>query len=103
MARARIKLQSIELFEFLNTLDRRRTERRFAVERVQYDSLKQIAEGEVVVFGEGFENFQKPFFNPHTGLHALDQELLRFGHVPMYHGTNYRATVGRVNAARGSL
>jgi len=81
MARARIEIESVELLQLSNLLQRRRTEGSFPIESMQHDALQDIAESHVVEFGERFENLQDSFFDTHAGLGAFDFELWVVGHV----------------------
>ena len=64
---------------------RLRAERRFPLEGMQDDSLEEIAEGDVVIFGEAFEDFENAFLDAQAGLYSL---YFRHGTiVPRYQAT----------------
>src|ERR1700728_1629028 len=90
VAGAGIEVELVKAFQLLNTLERGRTERSFPVEGMQNNSLQQIAEGHVMVFGESLEHFEQTLLHPHPGLNALDHQLLILGHV--YHCTTVHRT-----------
>ena len=43
-----------------------------AVESVEDNALEDIAERHVVIFAEGFQDFEDSFFDAYAGLDALD-------------------------------
>jgi len=65
----------VELFEVADTLERGRSEGAFAIKGVEDDALEEVAEGEVVVLGEGFQYFQDAFFHSHASLDSLDVQF----------------------------
>jgi hypothetical protein len=78
----------VELFEVADSLERGPAEGAFAVEGVEDDALKEIAERKVVVFGEAFEDFQQALFHPDACLDPFDLQLL----VCSHHGYWYVCT-----------
>src|SRR5271170_1906628 len=75
MAGAVVEIEAIELLQFLNAAARGLLECRLAVEGVQHDAFQQVAEGQIVKFGERLEHFQQAFFDADTGLHSLNHKL----------------------------
>lgn len=47
---------------------------RLAFEGVQDDAFQQVAEGEVVIVGERFQDLEQALFDAHSGLNAFDGE-----------------------------
>ena len=66
------QLQAVDALEVGDFFQRRRGERRLVLERMQGHAFEQIAERQVEVFGQSLEHLEQAFFQPHTGLHALD-------------------------------
>src|SRR6202042_2870590 len=64
-----------------NAFERGWAERGLAVEGVEDDAFEQVAKGHVVIFSQGFEGFEDPFFHTDAGLDALDEKLGIIGHV----------------------
>lgn len=64
--------ESIELFELLDFLQGFRGERGFAFEGVQDDAFEEVAEGHVLLLGDGFEDFEEALFDADAGLDAFD-------------------------------
>ena len=93
MAGAGVEIEIVELFQIANAFERGWAERRLAVEGVEDNAFEDVAESHVVIFGEGFENFEDSFFDTDAGLHALDQEFGIVGHV-------YQCTMVTVHASR---
>src|SRR6266851_4526451 len=83
MAGPRIQLQTVEPFQIFDPSKRRLTERGLAVKGVQHNSLQQVAQRQIVVFGERLEHFEQALFKANTGLHALDKDWCR-----LFHGTS---------------
>src|SRR5256885_7121519 len=72
MARSRIQLQAIKLFQFPNPTERFLAERAIAIEGVKHNSFEQIAKCKVVVFGERLQYFQKSLLDSNPGLYTVD-------------------------------
>jgi len=72
MACAGIQIKAIEFFQFTDSLQIALIGGALSIERVQNDALKKIAESNVVVVGEGPQDFQKPLFHADTRLDALN-------------------------------
>src|ERR1700756_1267 len=70
-----VKIEVIELLQLAYAFQRDCVEWGLAVESMQHDALQDVAQGHVVVLGKPLQNFQDSFFNPHPGLHALDEKL----------------------------
>ena len=66
----------VELLEIADALKRGRSKRAFAIEGVEDDAFEEVAEGEVMVLGEGFQHLQDTFLHPDAGLDSLDLELV---------------------------
>jgi hypothetical protein len=45
---------------------------------VEDDAFEEVAEGEVMVLGEGFQHLQDTFLHPDAGLDSLDLEFVIF-------------------------
>ncbi len=90
MARAGIEIESVELFQGLDFMQTGGLKRAFSVEGVEDDAFEEIAESQVVVIGEGAEDFQEAFLHTDAGLHAFDKVFAIFGHrlQPSYLGTS---------------
>jgi hypothetical protein len=66
----------IELLEIADALKRGRSKRAFAIEGVEDDAFEEVAEGEVMVLGEGLQHLEDTFLHPDAGLDSLDLELV---------------------------
>ena len=66
----------IELLEIADALKRGHSKRAFAIEGVEDDAFEEVAEGEVMVLGEGFEHLQDTFLHSDAGLDSLDLEFV---------------------------
>src|SRR5271157_121565 len=98
MAGAGIEIEIVEAFQLLYAFERSCAERSFPVEGMEDDALQQIAEGHVVILGEGFQDFEQALLHAHPGLHSFDQELGIICHgtnVPQYAGTCKTFAVGQ--------
>src|SRR5690348_14973615 len=84
MARGRVQIKVIEAFQFLDSLQAGFTERALAIEGMQHDALQQITQGQIVVVGEGSQDFQKPLLHAHAGLHPLNR-VFRIGNTYASH------------------
>jgi len=76
MACRGIEVEVIELLEIADALKRGRSKGAFAIEGVEDDAFEKVAEGEVMVLGEGFQHLQDAPFHSDAGLDALDLELV---------------------------
>ena len=65
----------VELLEIADTLERWWSESAFSIKSMKDDALEEVAEGEVMVLGEGFQHLQDAFFHSDAGLDSLDLEL----------------------------
>jgi len=81
MAGTGVEIELVELFQIANAFERDWAERGLAVEGVEDDAFEEVAESHVVIFGEGFEDFEDSFFHADAGLDALDEQLGIVGHV----------------------
>src|ERR1700686_1614931 len=84
MAGTGIKIEVVELLQLAYAFQRGSAEWGLAVEGVQHDAFQNVAQRHVVVLGKSFQNFQDSFFDPHSGLHALDEKLGIACHVYQY-------------------
>src|SRR5207253_11165925 len=85
VTRARIQIEPIKLLQIADLPERFLAERALAVEGMQHNALQQIAQRQVVIFGEALQHLEQAFLDPHPGLHPLNQQLvISF----VYHGTN---------------
>jgi len=75
MACRGVKVEVIELLEIADTLERWWSESPFSIKSMKDDALEEVAEGEVMVLGEGFQHLQDAFFHSDAGLDSLDLEL----------------------------
>jgi hypothetical protein len=84
MARARVEIEAVKPFEVLDAPQGFRLKRAFSVERVQDDAFEQIAQRQIVIFGERFQDFEQALLDANAGLHSLYDEFAMFCHI----GTN---------------
>src|ERR1700751_3782582 len=75
MAGTGVKIEVVELLQLAYAFQRGSAEWGLAVESMQHDALQDVAQRHVVVLGKPLQNFEDSFFNPHSGLHALDEKL----------------------------
>ena len=75
MACRGVKVEVVELLEIADTLERWWSESAFSIKSMKDDALEEVAEGEVMVLGEGFQHLQDAFFHSDAGLDSLDLEL----------------------------
>lgn len=73
------EIEAVDLLQLDDLLPRLAPERRLPFEGVEHDSLQQVAQGDVVVFGQPLENLEQALLDANPGLHPLDPLL--------YHGT----------------
>src|SRR5437016_12141293 len=73
MTGAGIKVEFVDSFQVDYALTRFGAERMLAIKRVQDDSLQQIAERHVVIFGQAFQDLEQAFLKANTGLNSLNQ------------------------------
>src|ERR1051326_3138941 len=85
------EVEAVDFLEVADTLERLRAEGRLPLESVQNDSLQEIAEAHVVVFGERLEDFQDALLDADAGLGTFDYR------VHAYHATTV-LTVGLVSS-----
>jgi len=100
-----VEVEVVELLEIADALERGRSEGAFAIKGVEDDTFEEVAEGEVMVLGEGFQYFQDAFFHSDAGLDSLDvqfrcgDELALHGYLcTMVHG--YLSTTRRSKRAQ---
>lgn len=94
MAVAAVEIEAVDLLQIADLLQAGRAERRLSVEGVKDNSLEQIAQREVVIFGEPFEDFEEALLDPHAGLDALNGHQVIVCHrQPWYIGTMLQAIV----------
>ncbi|MGB9245307.1 MAG: hypothetical protein WCC03_18305 [Candidatus Acidiferrales bacterium] len=72
MAGGGVEVEVVKLLEIADALERGRAEGAFAIEDMEKDAFEEIAEGKVVILGEGFEYFQDALFHADAGLDSLD-------------------------------
>lgn len=87
MAGGGIEIKVIELFEIADASERRWPKRAFSFENMKDDAFEKVAEGEVMVLGEGFQYLEDALFHPDAGLRSFDLQLMLFYVVPMYQST----------------
>ena len=71
-----VEVEVVKLLEVADALKRGRSEGAFAFKGVEDDAFEEVAEGEVMVLGEGFQDFEDAFFHADAGLDSLDLELM---------------------------
>jgi Raf kinase inhibitor-like YbhB/YbcL family protein len=76
MAVSKIEVEAVELLQLLDAPPRRLLERCLAVKSVQYDAFQQVAQGQIVKFGQCLEHLEESLLDAHSGLHSLHDELL---------------------------
>src|SRR5213593_364986 len=81
MAGAGVKLQAVKLLQLLDPSERDLIERALAVEGMKHNSLQQITQGQIVIFGQGFKHLQQPLLDADAGLHSLYREAKVFSHM----------------------
>ena len=85
-----------------------RRERCLALEGVEHNAFKQIAERHILIIGQRLQHLKESSFHAHSRLHTLDLDLLgRFWHgcftesmVPVYIGTRLRSTIMEMRQRR---
>jgi hypothetical protein len=82
-----IEIEVIELFEIADASERRRPKRAFSFENMKDDAFEEVAEGEVMVLGEGLQYLEDALFHPDTGLDSFDLQPMLFHCEPMYQST----------------
>lgn len=83
----------IELLEIADASERRGPKRAFSFENMKDDAFEEVAEGEVMVLGEGFQYLKDALFHPDAGLGSFDLQLTLFHYViyvPEYIGNCQR-------------
>ena len=75
MAGGGVEIEVVELLEISDALERGRSKRAFAIEGVEDDAFEEVAEGEVMVLGEGFQHLQDAFFHSDAGLDSFDLQF----------------------------
>jgi hypothetical protein len=78
MAYRGVKVEVVELLEIADTPERWWSESAFSIKSMKDNALEEVAEGEVMVLGEGFQHLQDTFLHPNAGLDSLDLELALF-------------------------
>jgi Raf kinase inhibitor-like YbhB/YbcL family protein len=74
VAGAEIEIEAVKLLQFLDALARRLLERRSAVKSVQHDAFEQVAEGQIVKFGQGFEHLEEALLDAHSRLDSFNHK-----------------------------
>ena len=72
MTGAGIKIQLVDSFQVGYALTRLGAERMLAIKCVENDSLQQIAECHVMIFGQAFQDLEQAFLKANSGLNALN-------------------------------
>jgi len=72
MAGVGVEIKAVKLLQLADAFEGSWTECSLAVEGVQDDALEDVAERQVVIFAEGFQDFEDSFFDAYAGLDALD-------------------------------
>src|SRR5215831_12943391 len=67
-----VQLEPVDSAELANPRDAIGPERRLAFERVKHDALDEVAEGDLVILGNGFQHLQDVLFDSHAGLDTRD-------------------------------
>src|ERR1700751_2297687 len=89
----------VNLLKLGNTLQALRPKRAFALEGVQYDSLNQITECQVVILRQRFHHLEQPLLNAYSGLYPLHHIVSRLI-VILVHRYQYTSTAAKVQYAR---
>src|SRR5437667_11534347 len=63
----------VNSFEVRDPLACVRAKRMLAIKSMQHDPFQQVAERQVMIFRQAFQDFEQAFFDPHAGLDSLDQ------------------------------
>src|SRR5271154_2182191 len=75
MAGPEVEIEAIELFQFLNASPRGLLKRGLTVKRMQNDALEQVAQRQIVKFGQGLEHLQQSLLHAHARLHSLHNKV----------------------------
>src|ERR1051325_7181499 len=81
------QVEPVHLPQLADLLPRLFPERRFSLEGMQHDAFEEIAEGDVVIFGQAFQHFEQALLHPDAGLLALDRFRYHGTMVPRYQCT----------------
>jgi hypothetical protein len=73
-----IEIEVIELFEIADASERRRPKRALSFENMEDDAFEEVAEGEIMVLGEGFQYLEDALFHPDAGLGSFDLQPMLF-------------------------
>src|SRR5580692_10647156 len=98
MAIGGFECHAVEGFELLDLLQGLRGERGFAFESVEDDALDQVAQGHVLLLGDGFEDLEHAFFEADASLDAFDfdERMILFFLRHLYQCTEvHRCAQGR--------
>lgn len=88
MAGAKIQIEAIEFLQFLDFLQAGLAEGTLSVKSMEDDAFEEVAEGQIVVVGEGAQDFEEALFHAHSGLHAFDDVFVFLRHLCfLYLGT----------------
>lgn len=71
--------ESVKFFELLDFAQGSRGKRGFAFEGVEDDAFEKVAKGHVLLFGDGFEDFEEALLDADAGLDPLDFDRVEFG------------------------
>jgi hypothetical protein len=72
VARLRVQVKLVKPLQLSNSFKRTGAERRFPIECVQHNALKNVAQRHIVIFGERLKHLQDPLLHANPGLHPLD-------------------------------
>src|SRR5579864_3079559 len=75
VARHGVEIQGIDLLQVADDAPALRTERGFAFEGVEDDSLEEVPEGDVVVFRQALQDLQDALLDAHARLDSFDLDL----------------------------
>ena len=95
-----VEVEVVELLEVADALERGPSEGAFAIKGVEDDALEEVAEGEVMVLGEGFQYLQDAFFHSDAGLDSLDVQF-RLGDDLVLHRYLCTMVPGYLSTTRG--
>src|SRR2546426_6937946 len=78
MACAYAIFHAVDFLELHDPLERLFTEWSFVLKSMQNNSLEQVTQGNVVIFGKPLENFHHSLLHPHTKLNTLNRKSAIF-------------------------
>src|SRR6266566_5135652 len=74
MACAHTIFHSVNFLELPDPLERLFTEWSFVLKSMQHNSLQQVAQGNIVIFSNPFENLHHSLLHPHSTLNTLNRK-----------------------------